>query len=179
MTSWWQHVKDGRSHHDCRIILWQKGRTNGHGDPRSRINNENLIIHTNKVSNQTFLTERAIKYLIQGCFQCHPTPRIALFVHLFVPFFTYLNTHHSIVWCVQCECTKWHGGRQGDMVFDMEVDNVADMVVINVNVGHTAWAKTKSGRAKSQSKFGDPWSGGPGFGGVQGPVSGPNRPLEF
>ena len=68
------------------------------------------------------------------------------------------------------------------MVFDMEVDNVADMVVINVNVGHTAWAKTKSGRAKSRPKFGDPWSdrtGGPGFGGVQGPVSGPNRPLEF
>ena len=91
-------------------------------------------------------------------------------------------THHSIVWCVQCECTKWHGGRQGDMVFDMEVDNVADMVVINVNLGHTAWAKTKSGRAKSRPKFGDPWSdrtGGPGFGGVQGPVSGPNRPLEF
>ena len=191
MTSWWQHVEDGRSHHDGRIILWQEGLTNGHGDPRSRINNENLIIHTNKVSNQTFLTERAIKYLIQGCFQCHPTPRIALFVYLFVPFFTYLNTHHSIVWCVthtvwlwvyqmSWGSTGWHGVWHGG--WQRRWHGGHQRQCGSHHVTHTAWAKNKSGRAKSRPKFGDPWSdltGGPGFGGVQGPVSGPDRPLEF
>ena len=68
-------------------------------------------------------------------------------------------THHSIVWCVQCECTKWHGGRQDDMVFDMEVDNVADMVVINVNVGHTMWLTRLEQRISQAGPKAGPSSG--------------------